>query len=175
MKVPPLVSLKYLWRVHVGENKGDTGEQVAERDRERERRRQPGEKKKKRKRKTSGEEKRIIRSRDWRSVYNGRKKKKKKKKRFRVTRNGKSASRARHRKHVYPRDVYVTTQVDEPTSTVKGKKRKEGRKEGRKCARGGKRRKRERKEEEKKSEERRSGNSPQSQPGHFELPIPGRV
>lgn len=33
--MPPLVSLKYLWRVHVGENKGDTGEQVAERKRER--------------------------------------------------------------------------------------------------------------------------------------------
>ena len=47
--MPPLVSLKYLWRVHVGENKGDTGEQVAEREREREETRTGGKKKKKKK------------------------------------------------------------------------------------------------------------------------------
>lgn len=81
----------------------------------------------------------------------------------------KSASRARHRKHVYPRDTRNETQVDEPTSTVKEKKRKEGRKE----IRAEEKEEREKRREEKRGE--KNGNSPQSQPGHFELPIPGRV
>lgn len=97
-------------------------------------------------------------------IYIGRKKKN----RFRVARNGKA-----HREHdtesTCIRAIYVTTQVDEPTSTVKEKKRKEGRK---------KMGAEEKEEREKRREEKRgekNGNSPQSQPGHFELPIPGRV
>lgn len=76
-------------------------------------------------------------------IYIGRKKKN----RFRVARNGKA-----HREHdtesTCIRAIYVTTQVDEPTSTVKEKKRKEGRKWAR-------RKKKKEKKEEKKSEERR--------------------
>lgn len=49
---------------------------------------------------------------------------------------------------MYPRDTRNETQVDEPTSTVKEKKRKEGRKSAR-------RKKKKEKKEEKKSEERR--------------------
>lgn len=79
-------------------------------------------------------------------IYIGRKKKN----RFRVVRNGKA-----HREHdtesTCIRAIYVTTQVDEPTSTVKEKKRKEGRKE--ENGRGGKRRKRKKKRRKARREE----------------------